>query len=98
MKAAEVPEVPRPEKQMFFPAYMGAEHMNDLVRAIQCQLTEKWKYCVAYSVAIDDSTEFKHIAQLVVSTPGVREEFQLVEDLRNKKILEIFFPPQMATF
>jgi hypothetical protein len=41
MKAAEVPEVPRPEKQMFFPAYMGAEHMNDLVRAIQCQLTEK---------------------------------------------------------
>jgi hypothetical protein len=48
---------------------------------VQCQLKEKCKTCVAYSVATDDSTEVKFIAHLLVFNAGVNEGLQSVEVL-----------------
>jgi hypothetical protein len=40
--------------------------VNDFAGDIQCQLKEKYKHFVAYSIAINESTDVKHIAQLAV--------------------------------
>jgi hypothetical protein len=45
----------------------------------QCQLKEKCKNFVAYSIAIDESTDVKNIAQLAIFVRGVNENFELVE-------------------
>jgi phosphopantetheinyl transferase (holo-ACP synthase) len=61
MKAAEIL---CPKKQQFFKnisltANTVAECVNDLAGDIQCQLKEKSKNFVAYSIAIDESTDVK---------------------------------------
>jgi hypothetical protein len=71
MKAAEIV---CPEKQQFFKITIFffffvntvAEHRNDLGGATQCQLKEKCKSFVVDSIATDESTDVKIIAQLVI--------------------------------
>jgi hypothetical protein len=53
--------------------------VNDLAGDIVCQLKEKCKDFVAYSIAIDESTNVT--AQLAVFIRGVNEDFQLVVEL-----------------
>jgi hypothetical protein len=48
-----------------------AERVNNLAGIIQCHLKEKCKNCVAYSIAIDESTDVKDIAQLPAFVRGV---------------------------
>jgi hypothetical protein len=68
MKAAEIlcPEKQQLFKNISLSANTVAERVNDLAGDIQCQLKEKSKYFVAYSIAIDDGTDVKDIAQLAV--------------------------------
>jgi hypothetical protein len=47
----------------------------------QCQLKEKCKDSVVYSIAIEESTDVTDIAQLAVCIRGVNEDFQLVVEL-----------------
>jgi hypothetical protein len=80
MKAAEIL---RPGKQQLFKtislsAHTVADRVNDLEGDIQCQLKENCKDVVAYSIAIDESTDVTDIAQLAVFIRGVNEDFQLV--------------------
>jgi hypothetical protein len=68
MKAAEIL---CPEKQQIFKnispfANVVAKHVNDLAGDTQCQLKEKCENFVKYSIAIDESTEVKDIAQPAV--------------------------------
>jgi hypothetical protein len=55
-----------------------AERVNDLAGDIQCQLEEKCKNFVAYSIATDESRDIKDIAQLAVFVRGINEDFELV--------------------
>jgi hypothetical protein len=55
--------------------------VNDLAGDIQCQLKEKCKDFVAYSIAIDENTDVTDIAQLAVFIRGVNEDLQLVVEL-----------------
>jgi hypothetical protein len=55
--------------------------MNDLAGDIQCQLKEKCKDFVAYSIAIDESTDVTDIAKLAVCIRGVNEDLQIVVEL-----------------
>jgi hypothetical protein len=48
-----------------------AERVNDLAGDIQCQLKEKCKNVVPYSIAIDESTDVKVITQLAVFDQGM---------------------------
>jgi hypothetical protein len=73
-------EILRPEKQHLFQtislsANTVAVRVNDLAGDIQCQLKEKCKDFVAYSIAIDESTDVSGIAQLAVFIRGVNEDF-----------------------
>jgi hypothetical protein len=75
MKAAEIL---CPEKQQLFKiirlsANTVADRVNDLAADIQCQLKEKCKDFVAYSIAIDESTDVTDIAQLAIFIRGVNE-------------------------
>jgi hypothetical protein len=58
-----------------------AERVNDLAGDIQRQLKEKCKHFVAYSIAIDESTDVKVIIQLAFFDRGVNEDFELVDEL-----------------
>jgi hypothetical protein len=58
-----------------------AERGKDLAGYVQCLLKKKCKNFVAYSIAIDESTNVKVIAQLAVFVRGVNEDFELVEEL-----------------
>jgi hypothetical protein len=58
-----------------------AERVNDLAGDIQCQHKETCKNCVAYSIAVDESTDVKHSAQLAAFVRGVNEDFGLAEEL-----------------
>jgi hypothetical protein len=83
MKAAEIL---CPEKQQLFgniniSANTVAECVNDLAGDIQCQLKEKCKNFVVYSIAIDKSKDFKDIAQLAVFVQGVNKDLELAEEL-----------------
>jgi hypothetical protein len=55
--------------------------VNDLAGDIQCQLEEKCLDFVAYSTAIDESTDVADTVQLAVCIRGVNEDFQLVVEL-----------------
>jgi hypothetical protein len=55
--------------------------VNDLAGDIPCQLKEKCKNFVAYSIATDEGTDIKDIAQLAVFVRGVNEFFGLMEEL-----------------
>jgi hypothetical protein len=73
VKAAEIL---CPENSIFFKtislsANTVADCVNDLAGDIQCQLKEKCKDFVAYSVAIDESIDVIDIAQLAVIIRGV---------------------------
>jgi hypothetical protein len=83
MKAAEIlcPKKQQLFKNISLSAKTVAKCVNDLAGDIQCQLKEKCKNFVAYSIAIDESTDVKDIAQLVVFVRGVNEDFELVEEL-----------------
>jgi hypothetical protein len=64
MKAGEIL---CPEKQQLFKnislcANTVAEHVNEMEGDTECQLKEKCKNFVAYSTAIDDSTDAKDVA------------------------------------
>jgi hypothetical protein len=52
-----------------------------LAEDIQCQLKDRCKDFVAYSIAIDESTDVTDIAQLAVFIRGVNGDFQLVVKL-----------------
>jgi hypothetical protein len=82
----EAAEMLCPEKEHLFEttslsANTIADRVNDLAGDIQCQLKEKCKDVVAYSIAIDESTDVTDIAQLAVCIRGVNEDFQLVMEL-----------------
>jgi transposase-like protein len=83
MKAAEIlcPEKQQLFKNISLSTNTLAERVKDLAGGIQCQLKEKRRNCVAYSIAIDESTDVKVIAQLAVFVRGVNEDFELVEEL-----------------
>jgi hypothetical protein len=68
MKAAEVlcPEKQHLFKTISLSANTVADRVNDFAGDIQRQLKEKCKYFVAYSIAIDESTDVTDIAQLDV--------------------------------
>jgi hypothetical protein len=53
-------------KNISLSANTVAERVNDLAGDIQCELKEKCKNCMAYSIAMDESTDVKDIAQLAV--------------------------------
>jgi hypothetical protein len=55
--------------------------VKDLAGDTQCQLKEKFKDFVAYSIAIDESTDVTDIVQLAVFIRGVNEDFHLVVEL-----------------
>jgi hypothetical protein len=83
MKAAETlcPEKEQLFKTISLSANTVADRVNDLAGNIQCQFIEKCTDFVAYSIAIDESTDVTDIAQLPVFIRGVNEEFQLVVEL-----------------
>jgi hypothetical protein len=56
---------------------MVAERANDLARDIQCQLKEKCKHFIAYSIVTDKGNDVKDIAQLAVFIWGVNEDSEL---------------------
>jgi hypothetical protein len=83
MKAAEIlcPEKQQLFKSISLSANTVAERVNDLAGDIQCQLKEKSKNFVVFSIAIDESTDVKNIAQLAVFVRGVSEDSELVDEL-----------------
>jgi len=64
---------------------------------MQCQLKETSKYFVAYSIAIEESTDIKDDVQFTGFIRGVNEDFQLMEELlqlvpiKQKEMLVKFF-------
>lgn len=54
-----------------------ADHVNDMAGDMQCQLKDKCKDFVGYSIAIDESTD---IAQLAVFIRGANEDFKRVAE------------------
>jgi hypothetical protein len=80
MKAAEIlcPEKQHLFKTISLSANTAADRVSDLAGDIQCHLKVKCKDFVAYSIAIDESTDVTDIAQLAVFIRGVNEDFQLV--------------------
>jgi hypothetical protein len=78
MKAAEIlcPKKQQLFKNISLSANTVAERVNDLAGDTQCQLKEKCKHFVAYSIAIDKSTDIKDIAELAVFVQGVNEDFE----------------------
>jgi hypothetical protein len=68
MKAAEIlcPKKQQLFKTISLSANTVVDRVNDLTGDIQCQLKEKCKDFVAYSVAIDESTDVTDIVQLAV--------------------------------
>jgi hypothetical protein len=83
MKAAEIlcPESNSFLLNISLSANTVAERVNDLAGDIPCQHKETCKNCVAYSIAVDESTDVEHSAQLAVFVRGVNEDFELAEDL-----------------
>jgi hypothetical protein len=77
MKAAEIlcPEKQHLYKTISLSVNTVADRVIDLAGDIQCQLKEKCKDFVAYSIAIDESTDVTNIAQLAVFIRGVNEDF-----------------------
>jgi hypothetical protein len=98
MKAAEIlcPEKHHLFKTISLSANTVADRVNDLAGYKQCQIKEKCKDFVAYSIAIDESTDVTNIAQLAIFIRGVNEDFQLVVELvdlvpmKGKRGAEIF--------
>ncbi|KAM3838284.1 general transcription factor II-I repeat domain-containing protein 2A-like [Diretmus argenteus] len=58
-----------------------AERITDLSGNIYGQLREKVKDFVAYSVALDESTDITDTAQLAIFVRGVDDNFQVTEEL-----------------
>jgi hypothetical protein len=83
MKAAEIlcPEKDHIFKTISLSANTVANRVNDLAGYIQCQIKEKCKDFVAYSIATDESTDVTDIAQLAYFIRGLNEDFQLVVEL-----------------
>jgi hypothetical protein len=55
--------------------------VNNSAGDIQCQLKEKCKNFVAYSIAVHETLDVTDIVQLAVFIQGVNEDFQLVVEL-----------------
>jgi hypothetical protein len=78
--------------------------VNNLAGNIQCQTKEKCKDFVAYSIAIDESTNVTDIVQLPVFIRRISEEFQLVVELlelvpiKGKKGAGVFFSELVTLF
>jgi hypothetical protein len=83
MKAADIlcPEKQHLFKTISLSANTVADRVNDLTGDRQCQLKEKCKDFVAYSIAIEESTDVTDVAQLAICIRGVSEDFQLVVEL-----------------
>jgi hypothetical protein len=83
MKAAEIlcPEKQHLYENISLSANMVAKRVNDLVGYVQCQLKDKCKNFVAYSVVFDESADVKGKAKLSVFIRSVIEDSELVEEL-----------------
>jgi hypothetical protein len=83
MKAAEIlcPEKQHLFKTISLSANTVADRVNYLAGCIQCQLKDRCKDFVEYSVEIYENTDVTDIAQLAVLIRGVNEDFQLVVEL-----------------
>ena len=56
------------------------DRICDLSKNVQQQLSEKAAHFVAYSVAIDESTDVRDTAQLAISIRGVDSDVKIIEE------------------
>ena len=57
------------------------DRICDLSENVQQQLSEKAAHFVAYSVAIDESTDVRNTAQLAIFIRGVDSDMKIIEEL-----------------
>ncbi len=60
-----------------------AERIEDLARDLNHQLKDKVKTFVAFSIALDESTDINNVAQLGIFIRGVDESLKITEELQT---------------
>ncbi len=78
---------PEKKKQAFASISLSrntvAERIEDLARDLNHQLKDKVKTFVAFSIALDESTDINNVAQLGLFICGVDESLKITEELQT---------------